>query len=155
MQFDRITDYIKAAPRRLADARELLQDPTYDRDAPDAQHRHLRGAVYLSGYAVEFALKAYIISRTPGCQTFAEARKLLNLDLDGARSHNLRLLARATDLEGALNNLSGVSQHWIRCWKWRPDQRYDGTHMTCKSDAKGIVDAAETIWRWVEQQRRP
>lgn len=73
LEFDSIGDYVKAGPRRLADAKELLEQPTLEPDAPDAAHRHLRGAVYLAGYAVECALKAYIISRAPPAQRFLEA----------------------------------------------------------------------------------
>jgi hypothetical protein len=62
-QFDGKTDYIKAARMRLADAYELLEHPSSP-DPPEADRlpdpgvRHLRGALYLAGYAIEFALKA-------------------------------------------------------------------------------------------------
>ena len=154
MRFDGITHYIKAAPRRLADARELLQHPTYEKGARDAGHRHLRGAAYLAGYAVECALKAYIISRIPGCQTFSQARERLPVDMSGARSHDFRLLAQATDLESDLLSRPELAGHWVWCRKWQPDLRYDGTHMTSKGDARRMVDAAEVIWRWVEARRK-
>ncbi len=42
---DSIQDYLKVGPQRLADARELLQKPTWNPNASDAGHRNLRAAV--------------------------------------------------------------------------------------------------------------
>ena len=58
--YDGISQYWKAAARRLQDAQELLQPPTINADEQGAETRHLRAAVYLAGYAVECILKVYI-----------------------------------------------------------------------------------------------
>ena len=56
---DTIQDYRRSATRRLEDAKELLEPPTLDPQRSDADRRHLRGAMYLAGYAVECLVKAY------------------------------------------------------------------------------------------------
>ncbi len=58
---DTIQDYRRSATRRLEDARELLEPPTLDAQRSDAGRRHLRGAMYLAGYAAECLVKAYLI----------------------------------------------------------------------------------------------
>ena len=60
--YDTIKDYRAAANQRLGDARELMETPTRDSERSDAEQRHLRGAMYLAGYAVECLLKAYLNS---------------------------------------------------------------------------------------------
>src|SRR5438270_7888255 len=74
---NRLSDYIKCAPRRLKDAEELLELPTADPQRSDADRRHLRGSMYLAGYAVECLLKAYLIEQE-GCQSLAEAETRIN-----------------------------------------------------------------------------
>jgi len=127
-EFDRTTDYVKAGPRRLADALELLEQPSRDPEGSDAAHRNLRGAAYLAGYAVECALKACIISQTPGCVRFADALRVRSRqgapsDLEGRRAHNIRLLLHVTDLEGAIEADYELRRSWGVCLKWRPDWR--------------------------------
>lgn len=75
--FDNISDLVKSGPRRLQDAEELMQPPTHDRQRSDAQTRHLRGAMYLSGYGVECLLKAYLVEQE-GCRTLTEAQNKIN-----------------------------------------------------------------------------
>jgi hypothetical protein len=160
-QFDRISDYVEAAPKRLADARELLAWPTVDADGPDAAHRHLRGAVYLAGYAVECALKAYIISRVPGAQRFHEAitRRATagetSLDFRGSQAHNLERLWRATDLEAGMDTDTVVKTAWGVIRKhWSTDLRYAPTHLTGRNVARQAVEAAGIVHCFIEDRRR-
>ncbi len=158
-EFDRVTDYVKAGPRRLADALELLEQPTCEPEAADAGHRNLRGAVYLAGYAVECALKAYIISRVPGASGFSEAlqRRVQGgevIDLGGRRAHNIRLLLRLTDLEGTLASDDALRRSLGLCMKWRPDWRYDPRPFTSRVDARSLLEASAHLSEWITRQRR-
>jgi len=159
-EHDRTEDYLEAGPKRLADARELLQPPTLDSRAADAGHRHLRGAAYLAGYAVECALKAYIISSAPRSRTFTEAVAHLPiaqgavLDFRGARSHNLLLLLQATDLDERMGADFRLRAFWRVCLKWSPVWRYDPKHLTSRSQAEEIVEAAAAVHEWINDQRR-
>ena len=64
-EHDGISEYLKAGLHRLRDAEELLQEPSIILKESGADTRHLRGAVYLAGYAVECVLKAYLIQLGP------------------------------------------------------------------------------------------
>jgi HEPN domain-containing protein len=158
-EHDRLEDYLTAGPKRLADARELLERPTLDAASKGAETRHLRGAMYLAGYAVECALKAYIIDRASPSQTFTEAVEALSaglrvpLDFRGARAHNLGLLLRATDLDGRMGEDFLLRAHWGVCLTWSPAWRYDPRDMTQRSRARQTVEAAAAIFEWVNDER--
>ncbi|MBM3475134.1 MAG: hypothetical protein FJX75_17875 [Armatimonadetes bacterium] len=160
LEHDRTEDYVRAGAKRLADARELLQHPTLDSLAQDAGHRHLRGAVYLAGYAVECALKAYIIASAPPKETFTEAVAALSdpqgrpLDFRGARSHNLGLLLRATDLDARMGPDFLLRTRWAICLRWKPWWRYNPKDFTTRSAAQVVVDAAGEVCEWINDQRR-
>jgi HEPN domain-containing protein len=160
LEFDGLSDYLEAGPKRLADARELLQHPSLDALRADAGHRHLRGAVYLAGYAVECALKAYIISRTPPSRTFTEAVMLRAaadpavLGLQGAATHRLGALFRATDLAPSMDADFPLRALWGVCLTWSPTWRYHPRHLTSRSRARQIVEAAAAVYAWVDAQRR-
>ena len=82
-----ITNFRKAAQFRLQDARELMESPSYDSQRSDASSRHLRGAMYLAGYAVECLLKAYLIQMT-STQTLDQAQE--QLIMREKRNRNLK-----------------------------------------------------------------
>lgn len=159
-QFDHISDYIKAAPKRLDDAWELLERPTWEPERRDARHRHHRGAVYLAGYAVECALKAYVISRVPGTQRFddalaqrQQAGEMLPV-LRGKQAHSLARLLRATDLEAAMDAQVELKKDWgAICQKWNPNLRYDPTHWTDRAAARRFVAGVDRVYRWVDERR--
>ena len=160
MEYDGLTDFIKAGRRHLADARELLEMPTYRPSAPDAGHRHLRAAIYLAGYAVECALKAYIISRTARCSSWREVLAYRSETgaaapgLRGAESHNLRRLAAVAGLLSGLQADPPLRDQWMACRKWDVNWRYHPQHFAGRSDARDMVDAAVMIHDWVEDRRR-
>ncbi len=134
LEYDGISELIKAAPRRLADARELLEQPSRNPNGSDAAFRHQCGSIYLAGYAVECLLKAYIIDRTDAVrrtktQTWSEVlayrRKTgKKPDLSGAKSHDLGLLLRACDLPVRMHSSPDLIVAWAKCVKdgvaWMP-----------------------------------
>ena len=160
-EFDSITEYVKVAPKRLADARELLEQPTWQSDAPDAVYRHLRAAIYLAGYVIECALKAYIISREPPLQRFFEVIKVRNargenLDFSGSRGHSLLALCNATDLDTRMDDNDEIRGLW-RMWlsaDWGPDWRYNPKDFTERAEARRRIEAADRLYRWIDSQRK-
>ena len=151
-EYDGITHFLKVAPRRLADARELLQNPTIEPTTSDAGRRHLRAAVYLAGYVVECILKAYIISRTPGTQRLSEACSIMKRkgitvpDLSSAKWHSIVLLLGVTDLEAVVPKAIRLSLGI--CSKWKPTWRYCPEPPE-RAEAEAFVGAAETILSYV------
>lgn len=160
-EFDGITAYVKVAPKRLEDAWELLEQPTWQSDASDAAYRHLRAAIYLAGYVIECALKAYIISREPPLQRFSEVINVRNargenLDFSGSRGHSLLALCNATDLDTRMDDNDEIRQLW-RVWfngDWGPDWRYNPKDFTDRAGARGRIEAADRIYRWIDSQRK-
>lgn len=114
LEYDGISELKKASLKRLRDAHELLELPTYDPSGGDADSRHLCAATYLAGYAVECALKAVIINRIEvKRQRFTKRwtevllyRKHQQPDLSGANSHNLQSLLTVSGLENELHTTS-------------------------------------------------
>ena len=168
LEYDGISELWKAAPKRLADARELLQAPTREMKRSDQSIRHLRGAVYLSGYAVECILKVYIIEQTDAScrgsgkrvQTWSDVLSIRQErgqtpDLSGRRSHNLLLLYQATDLSQYVSQGSSIYATWNTCFKsWRVSLRYNPNHMDDPEMALQIVDALEAAYNWVRNRTR-
>ena len=163
LKHDSIQDYLKVGPQRLADARELLEKPTWNPDARDAGHRHLSAAVYLACYAVECALKVYIIAMEidalqQGDQSLTAAVDARNargetLNLSGKRAHNLRVLRGVTDLEARMDADETIKKCWGAVSKWTTDWRYDPKPYTSHCDARALVDAADALRTWIDDQR--
>lgn len=162
-EHDRLSDYLKVAPLRLADAYELLEQPTWESNAHDAGHRHLRTAAYLAGYAVECALKAYIITiesagllRDEYTLTAAiQARRSRGNcpDLSGKRAHDLTLLLRVTGLESAMQCDERIRKQWGMLRKWKTEWRYDPRPYTSRRDARALVQAADALHAWLDGMR--
>jgi HEPN domain-containing protein len=115
------------AEMRLHEARALL-----DAGFPD-------GAYYLSGYAVECALKACIAKRTSE-HDFPE-KKLVN----ESHTHNLTELMRlsqlAPTLKTAMQVNSRLESDWITVQDWSEASRYERWAL---SDALSLLDAIES-----------
>ena len=94
-------DFAKLASRRLEDARALHAAARYE------------GAVYLSGYAIEFVLKARIC-RHLGWEVFRD-------DLVTMKTHDLNVLLSFTGLE---NERESFITEWSSVSEWRPEMRY-------------------------------
>jgi len=155
-EYDGFSQYRKAAARRLRDAEELLQPPSLALEEQGAETRHLRGAVYLAGYAVECILKAYIISQTTSAMSLADAveeRRRAGEQVPnilGADGHDLRRLLSLTDLEGRFAT-DERKKDWSLCIKWKSTWRYDPKPPTATFASEMIV-AVRHIYRWVERQ---
>ena len=155
-EYDGLGQFHKAAQRRLKDARELLQTPTLDPQESGADTRHLRAAVYLAGYAVECALKEYIIAHERAT-TLTEATRLRRdagediPDLLGANGHNLDLLLRLTGLTGRLDPDVRRKQDWGICLRWRSTWRYDPTPPPSEF-ATAFVAATQRVHGWIVSQ---
>src|SRR5687767_1478938 len=114
---DGASEYRRVAHHRLNDAQELLEQPSRSVKLGDPASRHLRGAMYLAGYAVECILKAYIIAQS-ACRTLSD----VDPNLTKAAGHNLdQLLVRS----GLGDSLGDHVSDWRLCRTWTPDWRYD------------------------------
>jgi len=162
LQYDGISELVKAAPKRLADARELLEQPTWQSERSDAGYRHLCAAQYLAGYAVECALKAVIIERTEWqrkqwTKTWSEVLRHrqtrdLKPDLSGARSHNLELLLIGSGLSEDLDTNEDMKRTWGTCCRWNPAWRYRPDYVTDRKRAEEMVEACEDVYHWLKSQ---
>jgi len=165
LEYDGISELLKAAPKRLDDARELLDEPRRAeiRHRGDASYRHLVGAVYLAGYAVECVLKAHIIEMADGqaCKRGARVQRWSEAlahrlergdvpDLGGRRSHNIELLLQATGIGDELQTDVKASACLAICAKrWRPALRYCPRHPFTREQAEDTVSAAERLHAWL------
>ena len=154
-EYDGITHFLKAAPRRLADAFELLEPPSYKPKSSDASHRNLRAAIYLAGYVVECILKAYIISMQ-SAQTLRAASVALQQkgvdasNLFSVKGHNIQLLLSFTDLEAAplpedIKTSLGICSKWKSTWRYSPDP-------VQTEYAREFVISAERIFEFVRNR---
>jgi hypothetical protein len=155
-EYDGISQYRKAAARRLKDAQELLQSPSTDPNTKGADTRHLRAAVYLTGYAVECILKVYIISRVSAANSLAEAiekRRDAGEEIPnilGAEGHKLLTLLSLTDLEARFGD-DDRKKDWSLCVKWKSTWRYD-PEPPKTADALELVAAIGRVYHWVTTQ---
>ena len=162
LQYDGISELVKAAPKRLDDAWELLEQPTWQPNRSDVGYRHLCAAQYLAGYAVECGLKAVIIERTEWerkqrTKTWTEVlfyrqTQGLQPDLSGARSHNLQLLLTESGLSDALDHYPEMRQKWGICCTWNPALRYRPEPMTDRNRAEAMVQACQDVYEWLRSQ---
>jgi hypothetical protein len=153
-EYEGISQFVKAAERRLRDAEELLQPPTLAPQEQGAETRHLRAAVYLAGYAIECILKVYIIQQQ-GVKTLTAAVDALRKagknvpDLNSTIGHHLQRLLSLTDLERQLDNERERKKDWNICLKWRSNWRYDPTSPT-RANAEEFVKAVRSVYAWVK-----
>ena len=155
--FDRLRDYVKSGPRRLKDAEELMEPPTADAQRSDASTRHLRGAMYLAGYAVECYLKAYLIEQE-GCLYLSDAQKRINECRQRAGREPIRDIAHSASGHsiGYLLGLTNLEmQHgfevklWGRLAEWKASWRYDPSLAT-RTEAEAFLKDVQTATRWIQ-----
>jgi len=110
--------------------------------------------VYLAGYAIECALKAYLITREPPAGSLARAVELRRArgehvpNILGADGHNLRLLLTVTGLESDLDREEARRRDWGICLKWKSTWRYDPAAPTTVQ-ATEFIDATRRVYEWV------
>ena len=155
---DTIKEYRRAADYRLADARELMETPTRESHRSDAKQRHLRGAMYLAGYAVECLLKAYLIQHMSE-QTLVAAMESLNKRRKRqgqspvrniartAAGHEIAYLSQLTDLQTAY--VTYDVKLWGRLGAWRSAWRYE-TERVLLPDAQEFLEDVEAAVNWLQ-----
>lgn len=162
MQYDGRSELLDAAPKRLDDALELLTEPRRNQARSDAKVRHLCAAYYLAGYAVECALKVYIILHVEGrgrarMDRWGQAIEYFQslgdpLDLAGKHSHNLGRLLTASELQSELATDSRAWRDWNLCCTWNYSARYRPDHMQDRAKVEAFVEACERTYRWMRQR---
>lgn len=157
MRFDGKTELAKAAPKRLADAWELLENPTHGPHDSDIARRHLCGACYLAEYAVECILKVYIIGALGAHRATSYVVKWSQVvdyhagtkGLRGAGSHSLALLLSLTELPAKLDTDQRMRANWNTCSVWRHDWRYQAYNGMSQEEARSFVQACADVHDWV------
>ncbi len=155
---DTARDYRRAAQSRFQDARELMQPPASDAERSDAARRHLRGAMYLAGYAVECLLKAYLIQQV-NTQTLAGAVDRLNQQRQSrgqdavrniarsAAGHELLYLLGLTDLKTVSSGFD--PKLWGRVAKWKSAWRYE-SDLVDSETAREFLEDIEAAAQWLQ-----
>jgi hypothetical protein len=130
-------DFQRLARMRLGDARALLRSGNNE------------GAYYLTGLAVECALKSAIARRTKR-HDFPPKPKLVY----GMYDHDLNKLLAAADLETTLNlvvmNNAALKANWALVKDWTVESRYLVTGLSAQ-DLYRAVTGRNGVLRWLRQ----
>jgi len=136
----------KVAVHRRVDGETLIGEGRY------------RGGMYLLGYAIECALKAYI-GRHLGAGTLPEAEKQYQqrygekLSLTSVHAHNLkRLFGAAERLKLLIGANAQVTRAKDRCLTWDYRWRYDPTPAT-ENEAREFLAAVGVFHGWLVQRQ--
>jgi len=117
------------ARARLVDARVLLRGKRFD------------GAVYLSGYSVEVALKTRIC-RTLKWTGFPDTAAEFN-GLQSNKTHDLEILLRLSGVEGRIK--MKLLAEWSLVLDWDPEKRYRTVGQFTEQQAKDTLAAAPRL----------
>lgn len=135
----------------------MLEIPTYAPQQSNANIRHLRGAMYMGGYAVECLLKAYLISFHE-CRSLTQAvEKIDRLRISqgkepvekitsSAAGHDLFYLVGLTDL-GIRPGYS--PKLWGRLSQWKSTWRYDPKSAT-REEAERFINDVTVATNWLK-----
>jgi hypothetical protein len=157
---DTAREYKRAAGRRFDDANELMQMPTWDSQRSDAKERHLRGAMYLAGYAVECLLKAYLIHQM-NAQTLGEATAALDVQrisrglrplrniLRTAAGHQIAYLIQLTDLPKIYPSYD--PKLWGRLGEWQSAWRYE-SDAVARAEAEAFLNDVQAVVDWLSSK---
>lgn len=131
-------DFLRVAMQRYDVAYEIV----------NGSHRTLE-AQYIGGYAVECALKALILEKTPDSE---KAEKLLLLTGRGGTRGNYHrpevLLDRLRDVD---IRLTTELARKLRRFDWSTDLRYE-TGRKDTGETYAMLKTAKAVIEWVEQQ---
>jgi HEPN domain-containing protein len=116
-------------PGRLRDAQVLLKA------------KRLDGAFYLSGYAVELALKARIC-RTLKWREFPQSGREFE-DFKSLRTHDLEVLRKFSGIEERVT--AKALREWSVVTKWNPEKRYQAIGMLKPLEASEMVKYVERL----------
>jgi hypothetical protein len=117
------------ARARLRDAQVLLHAKRFD------------GAFYLSGYAVELALKARIC-QTLRWQGFPDNAKEFK-DMQSVKTHDLEILLRFSGVENRVKTKSLAE--WSVVLKWNPEKRYQAIGPSAPQQASDMVTCVQRL----------
>jgi HEPN domain-containing protein len=123
--------FLRAAEQRLATAEFLLKNAYY------------LDCMYLSGYGVECAMKALILSRTPRNRRAAAAA-----GFRGAKSHNFEHLKERLNMVNCPMSTELIA-HLRVVASWTPQWRYE-TGLRRREDAVRFVVATRVILDWLK-----
>ncbi len=124
----------------IAELRSIAQARQEDAHVLLASHRH-DGAIYLSGYAVEMALKARICETLHWAgypSTSSEFR-----DYQTFRTHNLDVLLRLSGVENEI--LTDDLAEWSAVVDWDPEIRYNPVGGGSEAAARSMIDATTLL----------
>jgi HEPN domain-containing protein len=124
-----IDELDKLQKTRIDDAEALLEAGRFD------------GAIYLSGYAIEIALKARIC-KTLRWSAFPETNKEFE-GLISFKTHDFNLLLRLSGVEALIK--SSHWDEWSIVLKWKPELRYSQVGTVSFTQANDFVDAVKTL----------
>jgi len=117
------------ARARLRDAQVLLKGKRFD------------GAFYLSGYAVELALKARI-SRTLKWREFPQSGREFE-DFKSLRTHDLEVLLK---FSGVADRVTAKAlREWSVVVRWDPESRYGKIGMWKQLETARMLDCVERL----------
>ena len=129
-------DFQKLAGIRLKEAETLLA------------HGHFEGCYYLSGYVVEFALKACIAKKTKrhDFPDMAVVRKVF--------THDLNELLKLADLDYAfadeVKRDPEFRLHWYTVSSWREQSRYETPDEEWAQQIfRAVADKKNGVLRWL------
>jgi hypothetical protein len=131
------TDFQLLADERLVDAQTLLAAQRWS------------GAYYLTGYAVERAIKACIAKLTNQYdfpdKSYAQSCFTHNLE-------TLMLLARLkVDLDGEISSNLGFAANWLTVKDWKEDSRYQTKTEPEAVDFLGAVrNNSDGVLPWIK-----
>jgi HEPN domain-containing protein len=131
-------DFQKLTKLRLKEARTLISNKNFD------------GAYYLSGYAVEFAIKSCIAKKTnrydyPDLETVKKSHQhnLLNL---------IQVAGLLRALNAEINSNANFSTKWNVVKDWRETSRYEiHDKQKAKDIYNSIVNRKNGVLRWIKQ----
>jgi hypothetical protein len=124
-----IMDLRAIARARLKDSQALLRA------------KRIKGAFYLSGYAVEVALKARICRtlRWPG---FPDSAREFQ-GLQSLRTHDLEVLLKLSGVEARIK--ATRLTEWSEVLKWNPEKRYQAVGKLPQRHAQVMVDSVKRL----------
>jgi len=128
------------AERWLLDAKALLDAHRWD------------AAYYLSGYAVEFGLKACVLKRlAAAAEVIFEDKKFS----EKCWTHSVEELVKLADLEGMRKTDTAANpalgKNWLIVKDWSEKSRYQSaSHQKAKKLYNAITDNVNGVMQWIK-----
>jgi hypothetical protein len=127
--------YYRAAVERLADA-DTIFDVT----------ERMTASVYLGGYAVEFILKALIVSSVK-----PDDRVAVALEFRGAKAHSYEWLRERYTERGGSPLPAEVTAAFVAVGTWGVELRYNPVKIS-RAQARQFLSNVKLIFSWAERR---